>query len=89
MQLGEVIEEVLAAHEEAKMGCSEASGMQVRMTLQALCGILVLQDPVHSNEDFRTGVRKLGELGYTYDTWHFFMQNQDYLSPRWLAPRPP
>ena len=24
--------------------------------------------------------RRLGELGYTYDTWHFFHQNRDYLA---------
>jgi len=30
--------------------------------------------------DFREGVRTLGRMGYTYDTWHFHHQNQDYLA---------
>ena len=34
----------------------------------------------YGEADFRTGVRTLGRLGYTYDTWHFFHQNQDFLA---------
>ena len=34
----------------------------------------------YSRDDFRTGVRTLGRRGLTYDTWHFYHQNQDYLA---------
>ena len=33
----------------------------------------------YGRDDFREGVRTLGRMGYTYDTWHFFHQNRDYL----------
>jgi L-fuconolactonase len=34
----------------------------------------------YGRDDFREGVRTLGKLGYTYDTWHFFHQNGEYLN---------
>lgn len=34
----------------------------------------------YSERAFREGVRTLGKMGYSYDTWHFFHQNQDYLA---------
>ncbi|MEE2914727.1 MAG: amidohydrolase family protein [Pseudomonadota bacterium] len=87
MQLGEGIEEVLAAHEEAGNGLfrgirhagpHDTSGTLRNPGSPRPCP--------YSDEDFRTGVRTLGELGYTYDTWHFFMQNQDYLSLAMACP---
>jgi len=40
----------------------------------------------YGRTDFRDGVRLLGRLGYTYDTWHFFHQNRDYLELAQSAP---
>lgn len=34
---------------------------------------------LYARPDFRAGVRQLGASGYTYDTWHFYHQNQDFL----------
>ncbi len=34
---------------------------------------------LYARADFRAGVRQLGASGYTYDTWHFYHQNQDFL----------
>ena len=31
-----------------------------------------------TREDFRAGVRLLGDLGYTYDSWHYHFQNAAY-----------
>ena len=33
---------------------------------------------LYGSEDFRRGVARLGERGYTYDTWHYHHQLQDY-----------
>ncbi|MDA0978077.1 MAG: amidohydrolase family protein [Proteobacteria bacterium] len=33
----------------------------------------------YQRESFREGVRLLGKLGLTYDTWHYHYQNRDYL----------
>ena len=34
----------------------------------------------YGEDAFRTGMRTLGRLGYTYDTWHFYHQNRDFLA---------
>ncbi len=36
--------------------------------------------------EFQAGVRTLGRLGYSFDTWHFFHQNRDYLTLAQSAP---
>jgi L-fuconolactonase len=33
---------------------------------------------LYVDEAFRRGVRRLGELGLTYDTWHYHHQNRDF-----------
>ncbi len=33
---------------------------------------------LYLNPDFQQGVRKLGELGLTFDTWHYHYQNQEF-----------
>lgn len=40
----------------------------------------------YGEASFREGVRTLGRHGYTYDTWHFFHQNGDYLALARAAP---
>lgn len=40
----------------------------------------------YGDEAFRAGVRRLGELGHTYDTWHFHHQNRAYLELARAAP---
>jgi predicted TIM-barrel fold metal-dependent hydrolase len=32
----------------------------------------------YAREDFRRGVKLLGKLGLSYDTWHYHFQNTDY-----------
>ena len=81
MRLAEGVEEVLAAHEEAGNGLfrgirhagpSDATGTLTNAGRGWPCP--------YGEADFRAGVRTLGTLGYTYDTWHFFHQNRDYLA---------
>ena len=35
---------------------------------------------LYANSDFRAGIRLLGDMGLTYDTWHYHYQNQDFLA---------
>jgi L-fuconolactonase len=79
MNLGETVEEVLQAHERAGRGLFrgirhagpyDPTGTLTNPGRRRPCP--------YSQEDFRTGVTTLGRLGYTYDTWHFFHQNQDF-----------
>ena len=81
MRLGEAVEEVLAAHEAAGNGLfrgirhagpSDSTGTLTNAGRGWPCP--------YGEADFRAGVRKLGELGYTYDTWHFYHQNRDFLA---------
>lgn len=81
LRLGDAVEEVLAAHEAAGnglfRGIRHAGPHDTTGTLTNTGRGLPCP---YGDEDFRTGVRKLGRLGYTYDTWHFFHQNRDYLA---------
>ena len=81
MRLGAAVEEVLAAHEDAGQGLfrgirhagpSDSTGTLTNAGRGWPCP--------YGEADFREGVRTLGKLGYTYDTWHFFHQNRDYLA---------
>lgn len=81
MTLGSEVEEVLAAHELAGKGLfrgirhagpSDDTGTLTNAGGRWPCP--------YDREDFRDGVKTLGRMGYTYDTWHFYHQNQDYLA---------
>ena len=87
MTLGDACEEVLAAHEEAGRGLFRGirhAGPHDETG--------TLRNPgrgggcPYSREDFREGVRTLGRLGYSYDTWHFHLQNRECLELARAAP---
>ncbi|MEM7019093.1 MAG: amidohydrolase family protein [Pseudomonadota bacterium] len=93
MRLGSGVEEILAAHEEAGQGlfrgirhggaCDETGTLKN-------AGRPDRSPPgLYADADFRQGVKRLGELGYTYDTWHFFHQNRDYLALAKAVPDTP
>lgn len=81
MTLGEEVAEVLQAHEAAGKGLfrgiRHAGPHDPTGTLSNPGS---RRPGLYNQEDFRTGVRTLGSLGYSYDTWHFFHQNQEYLA---------
>ncbi len=79
--LGDAVEEVLAAHEEA--GNGRFRGIRHAGpddTTGTLTNAGRGQPCPYGEQAFRTGMRTLGRLGHTYDTWHFFHQNRDYLA---------
>lgn len=80
MTLGETVAEVLQAHEEAGKGLfrgirhagpSDPTG--------TLSNPGSRKPGLYLRDDFREGVKTLGDLGYSYDTWHFFHQNKEFL----------
>jgi predicted TIM-barrel fold metal-dependent hydrolase len=81
MTLGEQVAEVLQAHEVAGKGLfrgiRHAGPYDPTGTLSNPGS---RRPGLYAREDFRTGVKTLGNLGYSYDTWHFFHQNQEYLA---------
>ena len=81
MTLGSAVEEVLVAHEQAGKGLfrgirhagpSDDTGTLTNAGGRWPCP--------YDREDFREGVKTLGRMGYSYDTWHFFHQNQEFLA---------
>lgn len=81
MTLGRAVEEVLNAHESAGRGLfrgirhagpHDTTGTLFNPGRGRTCP--------YSRDDFRAGVSTLGRLGYTYDTWHFHHQNQEFLA---------
>ena len=81
MLLGEAVEEVLSAHEEAGQGLFRGiRHAGPHDTTGTLTNPGSPRPCPYPEEDFRTGVRTLGRMGYTYDTWHFFHQNREFLA---------
>jgi len=80
LRLGDAVEPVLEAHEKAAggrfrgirhAGAHAEHPEALMIPGKAPAGLF--QDP-----KFREGVRALGRLGYTYDTWHYHYQNRDF-----------
>jgi len=80
LTLGEGLEDVLAAHHEAGRGLLRGirhSG--ARDTEPATLSIPGRGLPgQYERPDFQRGVKLLGKLGLTYDTWHFHHQNRAF-----------
>ena len=80
LRSSDTLEEVLAAHAEAGQGLfrgirhagSHAKHPEsLRIPGRAPAGL-------YADEAFRNGVRTLGRLGYTYETWHYHYQNTEF-----------
>jgi predicted TIM-barrel fold metal-dependent hydrolase len=79
MTLGAQVAEVLEAHAAASdlfRGIRHAGPHEDTGTLT----FQVPQPCPYGRDDFREGVRTLGRMGYTYDSWHFHMQNPEFLA---------
>lgn len=75
-----VLREVLAAHEEAGQGLfrgiRHGGAHDPDKTLRWLDAT---PDPeLFGRTELRQGVKLLGDLGYTYDSWHYHFQNEAY-----------
>ena len=80
MLLGEDVAEVLEAHEAAGQGLFRGIRHAGPHDDTGTLSNPGSPNPCpYAQKDFRAGVRTLGRMGYTYDTWHFHHQNQDYL----------
>ncbi len=82
LTLGDVVEEILDAHEEAGRGLFR--GIRHSGAWEENRDALI--DPFRGEEkdfffrkDFRQGVRMLGRRGLTYESWHFHHQIKSYI----------
>ncbi len=76
------LDEVLDAHEAAGQGLFRGirhSGASDPHP-EALTIPGRAQPGLYNEDAFRQGVARLGERGYTYDTWHYHHQNEDFCS---------
>jgi len=79
---GDVLEDVLAAHRDAGRGLfrgiRDAGALDPHPEDLMIAGRALPR--LYARKDFRDGVRVLGRLGYTFDTWHYHHQNADFAS---------
>ena len=75
---GEAVAEDIAAHEQAAKGLFRGirdAGASEQADPDALMIRGQAPADLYARDDFRTGMRVLGRLGHTYDTWHYHHQN--------------
>ena len=91
LTMAEGIEDVLAAHETAAdglfRGIRHAGARDPNPESLSIPGRA--PEGLYQNADFRRGVKRLGELGYSYDTWHYHHQNRDFVTLAQAVPDTP
>jgi len=80
LRLGARLDGVLDAHEEAGRGRFRGVRHAGARDPEPEALLIAGQAPegLYADADFRAGVKRLGERGYTYDTWHYHHQNRDF-----------
>ena len=75
-----LLREVLAEHEAAGNGLFRGIRDAGAFDSTGTIGWLNATDDgdLYAREPFRAGVALLGELGYSYDTWHYHLQNDGF-----------
>ena len=83
-----MVEEAIAAH----IAVSEGRFRGIRQPLSCAPEGVALLIPgdapkdLYADENFRKGVRLLGKMGCTYDSWHYHFQNKQFLALAQAAP---
>lgn len=88
LTLGDTLADVLDAHEDAGKGLFRGirySGAHHPHPESAVGPGRAPVDLFHQTA-FQAGVRLLGDRGYTYESWHYHTQNNDYLALAKSAP---
>lgn len=88
LRLGALLDEILDAHEEAGQGlfrgirhagARHPNPEQAYSPRASPAGLFLAPE-------FQAGVRRLGERGYTYESWHYHFQLADYVALARAAP---
>ena len=78
--LGDRVEEVLALHEELGRGLFR--GIRHAGARDEDPDALMIPgrapEGLYQDTAFQTGMKRLGQLGYSYDTWHYHHQNPSF-----------
>ncbi|MDP6965189.1 MAG: amidohydrolase family protein, partial [Acidimicrobiales bacterium] len=88
LTLGSSVEEVLEAHEVAGRGLFRGIRHALAHSKHPEHMTIVGRSPagLYENENFQEGVRTLGRLGFTYESWHYHYQNKEFLEVAASAP---
>lgn len=88
LRLDAELEEVLEAHAEAAEGLFR--GIRQSGAYEGDEDYLFIKPRqpkgLYLDPDFQRGVARLGRKGFTYDTWHYHYQNQDFIKLAQAAP---
>jgi L-fuconolactonase len=88
LRLGPALEEVLEAHQEASEGIFR--GIRQAGAFEGEEDYLFIKprqpQGLYLDRNFQRGVARLGQLGYSYDTWHYHHQNRDFIKLAQAAP---
>lgn len=80
LTLGDNVAEVLEAHQEFGdgkfRGIRQAGARDPNPEALTIAGRA--PEGLYSRDDFRLGMKVLGRMGLTYDTWHYHHQNRDF-----------
>lgn len=80
LRLGDGVREVLEAHIEVGgglfRGIRHAGALDPHPEVLSIPGRA--PENLYANPDFRSGMKVLGDMGLTYDTWHYHHQNQAF-----------
>lgn len=88
LRLGDEVVEVLEAHEELAGG--RLRGIRHALAWSEFPDAMFIRGPSEKDlslrEDFRNGVRLLGKMGLTYESWHYHYQNRQFADLARAAP---
>lgn len=84
----ESLEDVLAAHASAGDGRFRGIRQALACAPERVELLIPGRAPseLYREPRFQAGVKKLGALGYTYDSWHYHFQNREFLALAQAAP---
>ncbi|MBV1876761.1 MAG: amidohydrolase family protein [Pseudomonadales bacterium] len=80
LTLGDAVEEVLQGH--AELGDGKFRGIRDAGAHSRHPGELMIPGgapaDLYQQASFRAGMRRLGKMDFSYDTWHYHYQNEDF-----------
>ncbi|MEQ8857517.1 MAG: amidohydrolase family protein [Pseudomonadales bacterium] len=89
LTLGDAVEEVLDAHEAAGgglfRGIRHAGARDPHPQALTIPGRA--PEGLYADPDFRSGLTRLGAVGFSYDTWHYHHQNRAFADLARAVPR--
>ncbi|HIF93928.1 MAG: amidohydrolase family protein [Myxococcales bacterium] len=81
LMLGDAIEELVHLHEDKSQGLFRGV-RHAGASAKKEDGLMLTgraRPDLYSRKEFRDGIKRLGRLGHTYDTWHYHYQIQDFI----------